>query len=172
MNLLGGLGGLLQQFTSGAVPEDQVHSHFDQVAQNVDLSSLASGLAEAFRSGDTPPFAQMAAQLFSNSGGNQQAGMLNTLLASAGPAVLSQFLGNNSGTALANLLGSGQTQVSAEEAASIPPEEVQQLAAHVEQHNPSIVDEVSNLYAEHPTLIKTLGAVALGIAIKKIASSR
>ena len=173
MNLFSQLGGLLQQYASGAnVSEGDVHGHFDQVAKSVDPSSLASGLAEAFRSGQTPPFAEMAAQLFSNSGGNQQANMINTLLQSAGPAVLSRFLGNNAGSTLAGLLGGGQTQVSAEEAASIPPEEVQALAAHVEQHNPGIVDEISHVYSEHPTLIKTLGAVALGIALKRIAQNR
>src|SRR5260370_11331680 len=87
MNLFSQLGGLFQQYASGAsVLEGEVHGHFDQVAQSVDPSSLATGLAEAFRSGRTPPFAQMAAHLFANSGGDQQANMINTLLETAGPA--------------------------------------------------------------------------------------
>jgi hypothetical protein len=169
MGLLGGLGDLLKQYTgSGSAPAN-VEQHFDQVAQNVPSSSVASGLAEAFRSGETPPFAQMASQLFSNGNGQQQASMLSTLLASVGPAALSQFTGNNPNSPLAALLQSGQTQVSPEQASQINPADVQALAQHAEQHNPSIIDRVSEVYAEHPTLIKTLGAAAMAIAVKKIA---
>jgi hypothetical protein len=168
MGLLGGIGDLLKQYTGGAAPAN-VEQHFDQVAQNVPASSLASGLAEAFRSGNTPPFAQMASQLFANGNGQQQASMLSTLLASVGPAALSQFAGSSPNSSLASLLQAGQTQVSPEQAAQIDPTEVQALAQHAEQHNPSIIDRVSEVYAEHPTLIKTLGAAAMAIAVKKIA---
>jgi len=169
MGLLGGLGDLLKQYTgSGAAPAN-VEQHFDQVAQTVPSSSLAGGLAEAFRSGETPPFAQMASQLFSNGNGQQQASMLTTLMSSVGPGVLSQFAGNNPNSPLASLLQSGQTSVTPEQAAQINPEEVQALAQHAEKSNPSIIDRVSEIYAEHPTLIKTLGAAAMAIAVKKIA---
>jgi len=168
MSLLGGIGDLLKQFSGSGTPAN-VEQHFDEVAKNVPCSSLAGWLAEAFRSGDTPPFAQMAAQLFSNGNGQQQATMLTTLMSSVGPEVLSKFTGNNPNSPLAALLQSGGGQVSAEQAGQIDPAEVQELAQHVEQHDPSIIDRVSEVYAEHPTLIKTLGAAAMAIAVKKIA---
>jgi len=169
MGLLGGLGDLLKQYAgSGAAPAN-VEQHFDQVAQNVPSSSLAGGLAEAFRSGSTPPFAQMASQLFSNGNGQQQASMLTTLLSAVGPAALTQFSGSNPNSPLASLLQSGQTQVTPEQAAQINPADVQALAQHAEQHDSSIIDRISAVYAEHPTLIKTLGAAAMAIAVKKIA---
>ncbi len=170
MSLLGSIGDLLKQYSGGtsSAPAN-VAEHFDQVAQGVPSSSLAGGLAEAFRSGETPPFAQMAAQLFSNGNGQQQASMLTTLMSSVGPEVLARFTGNNPGSPLAGLLQSGQTEVTAEQAAQVDPAEVQARAQHVEQHNPSIIDRVSEVYAEHPTLIKTLGAAALTIAVTKIA---
>jgi len=170
MSLLGGIGDLLKQYSggTGAAPAN-VEEHFDQVAQAVPSSSLAGGLAEAFRSGETPPFAQMAAQLFSNGNGQQQASMLTTLMSSVGPEVLAKFTNNNPNSSLSGLLQSGQTEVSAEQAAQIDPSEVQALAQHVEQHNPSIIDRVSEVYSEHPMLIKTLGAAALAIAVKNIA---
>jgi hypothetical protein len=170
MSLLGGIGDLLKQYTGGTgTSPANLEQNFDQVAQAVPSSSLAGGLAEAFRSGDTPPFAQMAAQLFSNGNGQQQASMLTTLMSSVGPDVLSKFTGSNAGSQLAAILQGGQTQVSAEQAAKVDPTEVQALAQHVEQNNPSIIDRVSEVYAEHPTLIKTLGAAAMAIAVKKIA---
>lgn len=168
MGLLGGLGDLLKQYAGSGAPAN-VEQHFDQVSQAVPSSAMASGLAEAFRSGETPPFAQMASQLFANGNGQQQASMLTTLMSSVGPGVLAQFTGNNPNSPLASLLQSGQTSVTPEQAAQINPEEVQALAQHAEQHNPSIIDRVSEVYAQHPTLIKTLGAAALAIAVKKIA---
>ena len=46
-----------------------------------DDGDASIGLAAAFRSDQTPPFGQMVSRLFSQSGGQQQAGLLNTLLA-------------------------------------------------------------------------------------------
>jgi hypothetical protein len=51
--------------------------------------------------------------------------------------------------------------VTPEQAEQIPPETVQQLAAHAEKQNPSIVDQASEFYAQHPTLVKALGAGSL-----------
>jgi hypothetical protein len=172
MGFLNAISGILSQYAGGNTPPDaDVHQHFEQVSQVAPASTIAQGLAAAFNSGQTPPFAQMAAQLFGNSGGGTRANVLNTLLASAGPAMLSQFLGGNAGSALSSLLGRGQTQVTPEQASAIPPEEVQSLADHVQKHDPSIVDRLSSVYAEHPTLIKSLGAVAMGIALKKVSEN-
>ena len=171
MGFLSSIGGLLEQYAGGKAPDGNVEDHFDQVAQAVPCSSLAEGLAAAFRSGDTAPFAQMASQLFANGNGSQQATMLTTLLANAGPQVLQSFLNNNPAGALGSLIKGGPTSITPEQAASVPPEEVQALAEHVHQHDPSIIDKVSEVYAEHPTLIKSLGALALSIAVKKISQS-
>jgi hypothetical protein len=183
MDWMNQLGGILQQY-NGAQPNqapDTVDDDFDQLAQNAPPSALADGLAAAFRSEQTPDFGQMAANLYSNSGGQQQASILNTLLRAAGPAILSQVLsrGGNTGGAgsggggglggIIDLLRGGQQEVTPEQAAQIPPEAVAQIAQQAEQKDPSIIDRVSDFYAEHPTLIKTLGAAALTIALAKIA---
>ena len=41
-------------------------------------------LAEGLKSSETPAFGQLASQLFGNSNPDQKAGLLNTLLATAG----------------------------------------------------------------------------------------
>jgi hypothetical protein len=169
MSLLDSLGGILQQYASGAAPAGDVSAHYQQISQAVPPASVADGLAAALRSGGASGFGQMASQLFNNSGGAQQAGLLNQLLASAGPSVLSQFLGANAGSTLSNLLGGGQTQLTPQQAASVPPEEVQALAQHVHNAAPGVVDAVSQIYAEHPQLVQTLGAAAMALAIRKIA---
>jgi hypothetical protein len=167
MGLLDQLSGVLSQYTSGAAqPPADVHAHFDQVAQAAPQGVVAEGLAAAFRSNQTPAFGQMVSSLFSQSSGDQKAGMLNQLLASAGPGVLSQLAG---GGALAGLLAGGAKQLTPEQAAQVSPEAVQQLAAHAEKADPSIIDKASSFYAQHPTLVKTLGGAVLSVALAKVA---
>lgn len=171
MNWMDMVSGLAQQYSGGASPPPaQVEQHYDQVAQNAPLSTLTNALSAMFRSDQTPSFGQLAGQLFGASGGNQQASVLNSLLASAGPAVISQVLAGGNFPGLSSILGGGaQRQVSPQEAAQVPQQEIQDLAAHVEKHDPSIVDRVSGIYAEHPAIVKTLGSAALVVALAKIA---
>ena len=151
---------------------------FDQVTQAAPQSALSDGIAAAFRADETPEFGQMAAQLFGNSSGEQRAGILNTLIRAAGPMILSQILSRQANTqggggglsSLIDLLKGGQhTEVTPEQAEQIPVETVEQIAAQAEKKDPSVIDQVSSFYAEHPTLVKTLGAAALSIALAKIA---
>ncbi|MEK6281248.1 MAG: hypothetical protein AABN95_12925 [Acidobacteriota bacterium] len=179
MDWMNQLSGLLEQYNgAGAAPaRSTVPDDFDQIAQTAPQSELADGLAAAFRSDQTPDFGQMAGQLFSNSTGEQRAGILNTLIRTAGPMILSQVLsrrtGSNSGAGLSgviDMLTKGQqTQITPEQADQISPEAVEEIAAQAEKRDPSVIDQVSNFYAEHPTLVKTLGAVALTIALSQIA---
>lgn len=177
MDWMNQLTGVLQQYTGAAEAQDPatVQDDFDQIAQSAPSSAMADGLAAAFRSDQTPEFGQMAAQLFSNSSGQQRAGILNTLLRAAGPMILSQVLSRKaqSGGGLSSLIGllsGGQhTEVTPEQAEQIPADAVEEIAAQAEKKDPSVVDQVSNFYAQHPTLVKTLGAAVLSIALAKIA---
>jgi hypothetical protein len=170
MDWMNQLGGLLQQY-SGAQPSqapDTVHDDFDQLAQTAPQSALSDGLAAAFRSDQTPAFGQMVAQLFAGAGGQQRAGILNTLIGALGPTLLAQVLSGGGG-GLADLLRGGQREVTPEQAAQVSPETVAQIAEQAEQKDPSIIDRVSDFYAEHPALVKSLGAAALTIALARIA---
>jgi hypothetical protein len=167
MSWMNQIAGVLQNYAqagAGGAPGD-VASHFNQVAQAVPANDLAGGIASMFRSDQTPPFAQQVGQLFGNSNPDQRASLLNTLLASgAGAGALSQ-LAKSAGISLP---GGGGT-ITPEQAAQIPPEAVEQAAAHAEKHDPSIVDQVSQLYAQHPVLVQTLGAMAMSMAMSHLA---
>ncbi len=171
MDWMNQIGGLLEQY-GGAQPAqapESVHDDFDQLAQHAPQSAIADGLAAAFRSDQTPPFGQMLGQLFGQSNGTQRASILNTLMSTLGPTILSQVLSRGGGAGLAGLLGGGQQEITPEQAQQISPETIQQVAQEAEQKDPSVVDMISNVYAQHPTLIKTLGGAALTIALTKIA---
>jgi len=162
------IGNILQQYGGGVGatnPPPEVGEHFDQIARSAPQSAVADGLAHAFRSDETPPFAQMISGLFSQSNNQQRAGLLNQLLAALGPGALSQL--GNLGT-LAGLFKGART-VTPEQASQIPPEAVKELATHAEEKNPSIVDQISGFYAQHPDVIKALGGLALAVAIQRMA---
>ena len=165
------LSDIVQRYTSGAgggtaaAPED-AHGDFQQVAQAASKETVASGVAQAFRSDQTPPFPEMVSNLFSHADPNQRAGLLSHLLGSAGP-------GASAIPGLAGLSGLlGSRQVTPEQAAQVQPAQVRELAAHAERNNPSVVDQVSGFFSEHPTALKALGGLALSIAIQHMVRRR
>jgi hypothetical protein len=167
------LGSLLSQLAGGASPSD-VTDQFHQVAQSAPSDLVSQGLTAMFHSDQTPPFGQMAGQLFGQANPNQQAGMVNQLLSSMGPSVLASLMGGAGGGALAGLLaqltqgGSTPASITPEQASAFTPEQVQQIATHAEQHDAGVVEQISGFYAEHTDLIKTLGGAALTIALAKM----
>lgn len=165
MSFLSGIGDLLKQATGGT-------SNVDEATQNASSSTVAGGLEKALGSEGSGGFGQMAAQLFSGGNSGAQAGMLGSLLATAGPAVLAHFASSHPGSPITGMLQQGQTSVTPEQAASVDPSEVQSLAEHVHSENPGIVGTISNIYAQHPTAIKALGASALAIAMKHISENK
>jgi len=162
MGLFDEMKGLLTQYTSGAAPAGDASAHFQQIAQAVDSGTLAQGIAAALRSDQTPPFAQLVSQLFASGSGDQKLAMLNTLLSNVSPAQRAQLAALIPGIA-------GGSSINSDQAAAVSPAAVQSIAQHAEQHNPGIVDTMSSLYAAHPTLVKTLGTVAMMVAMRKIA---
>ncbi|MFC4931945.1 hypothetical protein [Massilia sp. GCM10023247] len=192
------LGNLLQQYMAGASGADNTRAtqDFERAAQEVPREQLAQGVTQALRSDQTPPFPQMVGQMFGQSNPNQQASMLNQLIAAAGPALLGALAGRSSGGGgmgglggmggmgglgglggvLGNLLGGGnggnaQPQITPEQASQLTPEQVQQIAEKAEQENPGVVERMGDFYAQHPNVVKGLGGAALAIALAHMASN-
>lgn len=164
MSLIDEFGALLGKYksASASAPPPGVDADFAKVAEKTPTSAISSGLAEAFRSKSTPEFGDMISQLFAQSDSTQRAGILNHLLAAAGPAL-------GSGGALAGLSGllSGST-VAPEQAQKVSADAVRQLANEAHKRDPSIVDKASEFYAQHPTLVKGLGAGALALIMSHL----
>jgi len=165
-----GLMDILQQYARNtAVPDGSVvHDHFDEVARAAPAETVGQGVADAFRADSTPSFGQMVGQMFGQSDSQQRAGVLNQLLRSLGPGVLSALGGGIFGHTASS--GSGAPQVTPEQALQMTPEQVQEIAAKAEQHDPTVLDKVGGFYAQHPQLVKTLGSAALAITLAGIAN--
>jgi len=159
------IAGLLSQYTnaSAANPPANVQQDFEKVGQTASTSHLAEGLTQAFHSNETPAFGQMIASLFSNSSPEQRAGILSKLLPALGSNIPSGL-----GSQLAGLLQGGNSQVTPSQAAQVSPETVQQLAEHAKQNSPSIVEQASNFYSQHPQVVKALGAGALALIMSHL----
>lgn len=116
------------------------------------------------RSDQTPPFGAMVGQLFRHSDSTQRAGVLNQILATLGPAALSGIAGG----VLCKMLAPGESTVTPDQASQLTPAQVNKIAVHAEQSQPSIVDQVSRYYAQHAGLIKLLGGAALAVTMAKM----
>ncbi|WP_181373213.1 hypothetical protein [Massilia glaciei] len=163
------LGSLLQQYLGGdgALKHDRAEDDFDQVAQNAPRATVARGVTEALRSDQTPPFPEMVGQMFDKSDPAQRAGMLNQLIAGLGPTLLTSLAGGT----LGSLFRGRDTPapITPEQAATMTPEQVREIAEKAEQENPGIVDRMGDFYAENPALVKAIGGAALAFALSRIA---
>lgn len=147
-------------------------AHFDEVSRSVSHSELGRGVTETLRSDQTPPFGDMVSQMFSRSDPHQQAGMLNQILSSLGPAAVSGL----GGGLLGRLFGAGHNApagaaptVTPDQASRLSPNDVRDLAAHAEKQNPNVIDSVGGFYAQHPDLVKGIGAMGLAVLLGKLA---
>ena len=154
----------LMDILQHAMTSDSPEQHFDSVAGSASTQQLGTGLAEAMRSDQTPPFGSIVGQLFGNSNPAQQAGLLNHFLGALSPSALSGVAGG----ALARILGPGQTQITPDQATQLSPSQVTEIAAHAEKIQPDVIDSVGQFYAQHSGLIKTLGGAALMVTLAKM----
>lgn len=171
MGLLDNLGTLVKQATSGNASTADLHAAYDQVTGAVPQGTLADGISHAFKSDQTPPFEQMVSGLFGQSNPDQKAGLLNQVLGSLGPGGVAQALSSTGALAgLAGVLSGGS--VTPQQAQQVPPQAVEVLAQQAAKKDPSIMDKAAGFYAQHPTLVKAIGAGALALLMSKISAAR
>ena len=168
-----GILDILQQYADPArAPTDRVDQHFDQVAQQASPQDLGNGVAAAFRSDATPPFGQMIGDLFGRSDPQQRAGILNQIIQSVGTGGLASVAGGVLGRVLGGSGGNAPTTITPEQASQISPADASAIAEHAEKKDPSILDRAGEFYAQHPDLVKGLGAAALAIVLGRMHSGQ
>lgn len=170
-----GILDILQQYADPSrVQPDRVQEHFDQVAQQASPQDLGNGVAAAFRSDATPPFGQMIGNLFGQSNPEQRAGILNQLVQVLGSGALSSVAGGVLGRVLGGTGGTANAAptVTPQQAQQISPADAAAIAEHAEKKDPSVMDRAGEFYAQHPQLVKGLGAAALAIALGRMHSAQ
>src|SRR5262252_6463093 len=124
-----------QSGSSGQTTDTATHEDFQQVVQSAPQEAVTNGIAGMFRSNDTPPFAEMISNLFSESNQSQRAGLLNHLLSAIPPSTLACLPGLSS-------LGespAGNRDAVERAAGELSPDEIHQIATHAEARDPGVV---------------------------------
>ena len=164
-----GMMDILGRYAEGREPHRHsgIAHDFEEVASEAGPGTLEEGIAEAFRSDETPAFEEMVAHLFARSDPATRAGLLDNLLAGLGPNVLT-LIGNG---ALADILRRylAGARVAPDRAAHVDPAQVLEVARQARRQNPGVLERVSRFYARHPELVSTLGEAAMGVALSRIA---
>ena len=144
---------------------------FDEVAREAPRDLLGSGIAQAFRSEQTPDFGSMIGNLFGGSNPQQRAGLLGQLISAVGPAVLSSIAGGSLGRMLQRGGSSGapEPRVTPDDVIDMTPDQVREVASAAEKNDPGVMDRIGAYYAEHPEVVKVLGGTALAIALGQMA---
>ena len=143
---------------------------FDEVARQVPPDVLGSGIAQAFRSEQTPEFGNMIGSLFGGSNPQQRAGLLGQLIRSVAPAVPSSLAGGALGRIFQGAKAGAAPSVSPSDVGDLTPDQVREVATAAEKNDPSVMDRIGAYYAEHPEVVKVLGGTALAIALGQMAT--
>lgn len=160
MGILDQVGGLF-----GSDSPNQLNEQFQQMMQEADHRDIAHGISQAFQSHETPPFEDLVKSLFQHSNDHQKAGILQLLASSVAPTVVQRFIGGASSSQLAG-------NMTPEQMKNVPPEAVKELAAHAAKENPSMIDKISEFYAQHPQLVQALGTSVVGMIISKMGAKK
>jgi hypothetical protein len=152
------IGGVLNQFTgSAAAPGQDPHAQYDQLSSIVPSSVIGSVIGPALGSMATQEVTQHLLGSANAMNPEQRGTLFSTLL--------SGF--TSQGTDASSLLGSlGISPGVAADPQSASAQDVAALAAHAHENAPDVFHKAMEFYSEHPTLVKTLGAVAVGLIVK------
>jgi len=148
MSWVGLLGGLLKRYAGGSgAAQHYVDRDYGQFARSAPREVMAAGIAEAFRSHETPPFPEMIAKIFSQADPRQRESILDILLRAAPPNARDRWFGP---TGPGGRGGDG-----------VSPEHVEELASRVEVDQPGVVEDLGRFLSGHPDLFRSLGSAVL-----------
>jgi hypothetical protein len=164
MSIFDNMGRIIEQTKTGTASEADLHEAYDRAATSVPQGTLTDALAQTFRAEQTGPFPTMMAKLFAQSNPQLRAGLLDTLLGKVNPTQRTAVLGA--------IPAANATQVTPEQALQVQPHQVEKLAEHAQNQDPSVVDQAARFYSQHPQLVKTLGVAALGLVLTHMGSRR
>ena len=170
-----GILDILQQYTDPArAPTEHVNDHFDQVARESSPQDLGNGVAAAFRSDATPPLRQMIGDLFGCPIRSSARASSTRSSSRSVPAAFASMAGGvlAASSAAARRAGMRRRRSRPSRPSQISPADASAIAEHAEKKDPSIMDRAGEFYAQHPDLVKGLGAAALAIALGRMHSAR
>lgn len=165
---------LLQQYAAetGVHSVQKVEQDFVAIAQRVPAEHVTTGLAEAMHSEQTPPFEDMVGDSFERGSSELRAAMLKQLIDGASLSAVKPLIDDGLLPRLANGSGHPAVPVDAVLVEGLDTSVVRRLARAAAMEDPSVIDRMSEFFAVDPAAGRTLGGVALSVALSKIAEAR
>lgn len=165
------VGDVLKQYAGGA-PGGNAEADFDSVAQHAPQDNMQKAILDMMQGGATQgaskqDIGSIVSRVFGAAGGEQKAGILNTLLSAVGPTIIQQVLRHMNLGSLAESFSGGQ--VTAEQAQQVPPEAAGQMAQKAKEQDPNTMNALSGFLSGNPGLLKSLGGGALSSIMTRIA---
>jgi hypothetical protein len=145
----------------GATSHQEAGEHYQQVSNAVPTSILGSVIGPALASLGTQEMTQKILDSAGEMRPQQRGSLFENLLGGLTPS------GTDPSSLLSNL---GIAPAVASDPNSATPEDVAALAAHAKETNPDVFQSAMSFFGEHPALVKTFGAVAIGAIIKGLSS--
>jgi hypothetical protein len=162
MSFFDSIGGLLNQYIGGnaAASTEEAHQHYDQVTSAVPSGVLGSAIGPALSSLAVEEIQQHIFNSASQMSPAQRGGFVQSIMGGLASS------GGNVSSILSQL---GISPSVADNPQDASPEDVAALAAHTQQNSPDVFHRAMEFYAEHPTLVKAMGAAAVSAIIYEIA---
>ncbi len=136
--------------------------HYDQSVQHIPTDVLASTIGPAIGSLPTEHVQDRVQASAEQMTPQQRGSLLQQLLAGLG-----------AGGALSSVLNQiGVSPAVAQNPQSARPQDVGKVAAYTKENRPDLFHQAMSFYAQHPTLVKVMGTVAIAAIAKNLAGGR
>jgi hypothetical protein len=166
MSFMDQIGSILNQYQSGATPDhSRAAEHYDEIARNVPPNVLASTIGPALSGLDSQHLEQKIAQSAQAMTPEQRGSFLQNILGGLAAGTAGGGL-----PALLNRIGASPNIASNPAQAS--PEDVAKVTTYAKENQPDVFHRAMGFYAQHPTLVKVLGTLAIASIAKNLAGGR
>jgi hypothetical protein len=135
-------------------------------------ATLGRLLAEAFRSGKIPPFAELLSRVFGAANPLQQTRILAMLMERLSEAALASMPDADAIDGLVGWSSGRAVLFSSRRPAEVSPDQIKRLARLAEWHDPAIVDRMSRFWAEQPNVFAALDDGTLAVISALLDSER
>ena len=164
MTFLDEIGDVLRRSEEGpgASSREEAQAHYDQIANKVPPEVLASTIGPALGGLETPEVARRVERSAEAMTPQQRGGLLGSLMGAL-PAA----------GGLSTLLRQiGVSPSVAQNPQDATPQEVGRVAAYTKDNHPDAFHRAMGFYAEHPTLVKVMGTLAVAAIARRLAGGR
>jgi hypothetical protein len=162
MSFLDQIGSILDQYKAGAMPSrEEAHLHYDEIARTVPTDVLAQSIGPALQTMDTQHLKEKIAQAAAQMTPQQRSAFMREILGG--------LTAGSDASLASEVTRAGVSPSVAQDPSTATPQDVGSIAAYAKEHQPELFRRATEFYAQHPTLVKVLGTVAIASIARRLA---